>query len=139
MKAVPATTALAVLAFPVTALAVLAFPIAAMAADAAHPFVNIDRSVDAGNSTGNFQTERLNQEQLDAAGVPYAPPVSQPPPYVQVQPAAPAYPVPAYPVQAYAVVPYAYAPPVYAATPYAYPQPYYYPGPYYPQPYYRPY
>ena len=40
----------------------------AWAADAAHPYSNIDHSVDAGNDTGDSQVDRLNQQQLDQAG-----------------------------------------------------------------------
>ncbi|HYZ65046.1 MAG TPA: hypothetical protein VE650_21560 [Acetobacteraceae bacterium] len=38
-----------------------------LAANARHPYSNIDRRVDAGNPTGDDQVDRLNQQQLDAA------------------------------------------------------------------------
>ena len=45
------------------ALAIVAAP--AMAANADQPYQNIDKSNDAGNSTGNFQVDPLNRSQLD--------------------------------------------------------------------------
>ncbi len=47
----------------VMALGVGAAP--AMAANARHPYRNVDRSVDRGNATGDREVERLNQQQLD--------------------------------------------------------------------------
>ena len=38
-----------------------------LAANARHPYQNIDRRVDAGNPTGDNMVDRLNQQQLDAA------------------------------------------------------------------------
>jgi len=35
-----------------------------LAANARHPYQNIDRRVDQGNPTGDDQVERLNQQQL---------------------------------------------------------------------------
>ena len=40
---------------------------AAMAANARHPYSNIDRRLDKGGPTGDDQVDRLNQQQLDAA------------------------------------------------------------------------
>ena len=37
----------------------------ALAANAKHPYRNIDHSVDRGNATGDREVERLNQQQLD--------------------------------------------------------------------------
>ena len=56
------------------ALAVLALAAAlsatpAMAANADQPFQNIDKSNDAGNSTGNAQVDPLNRAQLDGTSV----------------------------------------------------------------------
>ncbi len=48
----------------------LAAPIAAHAANAAHPYSNIDRRVDAGNNTGDSQVDQLNQQQLATNGSP---------------------------------------------------------------------
>ena len=41
---------------------------AALAANATHPYANIDPRVDAGNDTGDSQVERLNQAQLGQFG-----------------------------------------------------------------------
>jgi hypothetical protein len=51
-------TTLVALAFAVG----LASPV--LAANARHPYQNIDRRNDAGNPTGDDQVERLNQQQL---------------------------------------------------------------------------
>ena len=40
---------------------------AAMAANARHPYSNVDRRVDKGGPTGDDQVDKLNQQQLDAA------------------------------------------------------------------------
>ena len=52
-------------------LIALAFAIGAaspvLAANARHPYQNIDRRVDAGNPTGDDATDRLNAQQLDSA------------------------------------------------------------------------
>ena len=40
---------------------------AAMAANARHPYRNVDRRVDKGGPTGDDQVDKLNQQQLDAA------------------------------------------------------------------------
>ena len=45
----------------------IAVPCGARAANAAHPYSNIDRRVDAGNDTGDSQVDRLNQAQLRQA------------------------------------------------------------------------
>ncbi len=42
-------------------------PAAAWAADALHPYSNIDHRVDAGNDTGDSRVAALNQAQLDIA------------------------------------------------------------------------
>lgn len=39
------------------------------AANARHPYQNVDRKVDAGNPTGDDQVERLNQQQLQGGGL----------------------------------------------------------------------
>ncbi len=49
---------------------VLAAPLAAKAADAAHPYANIDPRVDAGNNTGDSQVDRLNEAQVRSNGIP---------------------------------------------------------------------
>ena len=48
-------------------LAVVAALVAApaMAANARHPYANVDHNVDQGNPTGNSQVDELNQQQLD--------------------------------------------------------------------------
>ena len=121
-----------------TALAVLVLPAAAMAADAAHPYANVNRRVDAGNSTGDTQVEGLNQAQLNGgqprlaangAGIlgfsrpgqanPYYP--YAPPPDGQARPATAAYPAPAY-----------VAAPFFYSRPFFYPAPFFYPRPFYP-------
>jgi hypothetical protein len=40
-----------------------------LAANARHPYQNIDRRVDAGNPTGDDQVDRLNQQQLNGGGL----------------------------------------------------------------------
>ena len=123
-----------------TALAVAVLPVAAAAADAAHPYSNVNRRVDAGNTTGDAQVESLNQDQLNATGNPGVARPGRPNPYYPYAPpprgqARPA--VAAYPAPAYVVTPYTYAPPVYVAAPFFYPRPFFYPGPFfYPHPFY---
>ena len=54
-----------------TAAATFAFGLAmnpASAANARHPYENIDHRVDRGNDTGDSQVERLNQAQLNQTG-----------------------------------------------------------------------
>lgn len=115
--------ALAVLAAPAAA------PATALAANAQHPYSNVDHRVDAGNNTGDSQVEALNQQQLNRNGTPG--PVTAAP-YGGRRPAYPYAPPASY------VPPpgYAYAPPppvVYAPPPVVY-------APYYPPyRYYRPY
>ena len=70
---------------------VLAAPLAALAANADHPYQNVDHSNDAGNNTGDGQVDSLNQAQLNSDGIP-----------------ARAYPPAHY---GYAGAPYGYAPP----------------------------
>ena len=96
----------------------------AKAANARQPYSNIDRRVDAGNDTGNAETERLNAMQLNGGGAPaypgtpVAPPAyypqggNYPPPEVYPQPGyGPAYPPrPGYVPQVY---PPSYYPPRY--------------------------
>ena len=88
----------------------------AHAANARHPYSNIDRRNDAGNDTGNAETERLNSLQLRGGQ-------------------APGYPAQPYPAQPYPGAPYPgyWGPPpsAYYAPPGLYPQPGYGPG--YPQ------
>ena len=48
----------------------LGAPLAAHAAIAGHPYSNIDPRNDAGNNTGDWQVDRLNQAQLDTNGSP---------------------------------------------------------------------
>jgi hypothetical protein len=43
----------------------------AFAADAAHPYSNVNHSVDAGNDTGDSQVDQLNQQQLQKNGQSY--------------------------------------------------------------------
>ncbi len=49
---------------------ILGMPLTAAAANADHPYQNINRSNDAGNNTGDYQVDRLNQAQLNSNGVP---------------------------------------------------------------------
>ncbi len=127
-----------------TALAVLLLPAAVMAADATHPYTNVNRRVDAGNSTGDAQVDGLNQAQLSGTGYqpgtaagpaagqraqanpyyPYAPPVG---PVVQPRPVATGYAVPAYLVQPYYPPVYVAAPPFFYPAPFFYPRPFFYP------------
>jgi hypothetical protein len=93
----------------------LLVPVASWAADARHPYTNVNPRNDAGNDTGDSQVDRLNEAQLQRPG---------------------AVAVPAYPAPVYA--PPAYAPPVYAPPGYYYPPPVYYAPPPVPY-YYRPY
>ena len=51
------------LALIALAASVLAAP-AAFAANAKHPHRNVNHKVDAGNATGDAQTAKLNQQQL---------------------------------------------------------------------------
>lgn len=39
----------------------------AMAANARHPYRNVDKRVDKGGPTGDSEVDKLNQQQLDAA------------------------------------------------------------------------
>ena len=48
----------------------LAAPMAAYAANAAHPYSNVDHRNDAGNNTGDSQVDRLNAQQLQSNGQP---------------------------------------------------------------------
>ena len=48
-------------------LAGSAFAPAAFAANAKHPYRNVNHANDAGNRTGDAATDRLNQQQLDQA------------------------------------------------------------------------
>ena len=43
----------------------LAAPLPVCAANADQPYTNVDKSNDAGNSTGNSQVDQLNRSQLD--------------------------------------------------------------------------
>ena len=106
-------------------------PALGWAANANHPYSNVDHRVDAGNNTGDAQVDRLNQAQLSAPGQPPRPavaPVAVPPPYVPGYYPGVAYRAPYYPTPYYAV-PYAtpyvyYAPRPYVVVPRRY---YYYP------------
>ena len=49
------------------AMALGSFAPAAMAANARHPYRNVDKRVDKGGPTGDDQVDKLNQQQLDAA------------------------------------------------------------------------
>jgi hypothetical protein len=89
-------------------LAVAAGP--ALAANARHPYSNVDRRVDAGNDTGDSRVEELNRMQLDQnyyGGRPPAAPYYAPPPYYAPQPY---YPAPGYPPPSgyYPPPPYSY-------------------------------
>jgi hypothetical protein len=53
-----------------TGALLLAAPFAAHAADAEHPYSNIDHRYDAGNNTGDSQVDRLNEAQLESNGSP---------------------------------------------------------------------
>lgn len=119
------------------ALAGLMAPIACLAADASHPYQNVDPTVDAGNNTGDDQVEALNQAELDR--------LPTPSPYVPTGPIAMPYPLaPTYyaPPPVYYPPPQYYPPPpiYYPPAPFSYrAPPAYYPSPgYYPPPAYRP-
>ncbi len=110
----------------VVAAAWLTCPSVCFAADAAHPYSNIDPRVDAGNDTGDAQVEALNQAQLDS---------------LAIQPRQYASPPGYYPPPQYAPSPvYYYPPPGYGPPAGYYPPPRYYPPPGYwlPQGYYPP-
>lgn len=51
----------------------------ALAANADAPHKNVDKSNDAGNSTGNDQTEKLNQQQASQPATTTRPAPAQPP------------------------------------------------------------
>ncbi len=51
----------------VAASALAGAPAPAWAANAQHPYSNIDHRVDAGNDTGDARVDALNQAQLDGA------------------------------------------------------------------------
>ena len=91
---------------------ILGAPAVALAANADHPYQNIDHSNDAGNNTGDARVDRLNQAQLNSDGIP-APSY---PGYRYAQPQPQAYYPPAY-----------YPPAYYRAAPgyVRMPQPYY--------------
>lgn len=86
-------------------------PPSAMAANARHPYSNIDRRVDAGNDTGDAQVDALNQQQLNRDGAPgprgAAPPVQAGAPIVSYLPPL-----------GYAPPPVVYAPPPVVVAPY---------------------
>jgi len=84
------------------ALALAAGP--ALAANARHPYRNVDRRVDAGNDTGDSQVEELNRRQLDQNYYGYGR-APTPAPYYVPQP----YPPPGY----YPPPPAYYPPPPY--------------------------
>lgn len=106
-----------------------------LAADAGHPYSNVDHSNDAGNDTGDSQIESLNEQQLNGN---YKGPWyygRPPPPGVRPPPNPPAYAQqpPSYGAPAYGYPPQAYYPP---PPRYRVPPPGYYPPPpgYYPPP-----
>ncbi len=127
-----------------TALAVFLLPAAALAADAAHPYSNVNRRVDAGNNTGDAQVDGLNQAQLGGTGYqprttsgpaagkraqanpyyPYAPPVG---PAVQPRSVPTSYAAPAYLVRPYYPPVYVAAPPLFYPAPFFYPRPFFFP------------
>jgi hypothetical protein len=104
----------------------------AWAADAAHPYSNIDHSNDAGNDTGDSQVESLNQQQLNenyqgpyyygSPPPPGARPPRQRPAYAMQPPPPPGYPMPGY-MAPPAYPPAGYPPPGYPPPPPAYPPP----------------
>ena len=110
---------------------------AAHAANADHPYSNVNPQNDAGNDTGDSRVDALNQAQLNG-GYRVRP----------RSPSGPGYGIPGYGAAdsraSYAAPGYGYAPPGYGAAPPAYARPYYpqaypYPPSYpYPPPYYRP-
>ena len=51
------------------AAVILTVPCAVLAANATHPYSNIDRRVDAGNDTGDSRVDQLNQAQLGQAQI----------------------------------------------------------------------
>ncbi len=69
---------------------ILAAPLAARAANADHPYQNVDHRNDAGNNTGDSQVDRLNQAQLNSNGIPASSYAYAGPPAVYYPP-APAY------------------------------------------------
>ena len=40
-------------------------PVSALAANAKHPYTNVNKANDKGNDPGNAATDKLNQQQLD--------------------------------------------------------------------------
>ena len=90
---------------------ILGAPLAVRAANADHPYQNIDHSNDAGNNTGDQQVDRLNQAQLNTSGVPASSYPSGGSRYAQPQAYySPAYEPPAYyrPAPGYVRVPQPY-------------------------------
>ncbi len=89
-------------AIPLAIALAAALPGVGHAADAAHPYSNIDRRNDAGNNTGDWEVDRLNQAQLSRGAPRYARgwggPVALPPVEYRLQPVYPRayYPRPAY-------------------------------------------
>ena len=55
--------------FAFAASLIVAAPAGAWAADALHPYSNIDHRVDAGNNTGNAMVPQLNEQQLRLNGI----------------------------------------------------------------------
>ncbi|MGI4951302.1 MAG: hypothetical protein ACRYGM_05820 [Janthinobacterium lividum] len=60
MKIFPAALAL------VVAMGAAIYSAPTMAANARHPYQNINKKNDKGNDTGDSQVEKLNQQQLDS-------------------------------------------------------------------------
>ncbi len=58
---------LAVLTAVFATVAVGAVPTLALAANARHPYSHVNHANDAGNRSGDQETARLNQQQLDQA------------------------------------------------------------------------
>ena len=95
-------------AIVLAAAVIFAAPLGARAANADHPYQNVDHSNDAGNNTGDSQVDRLNQAQLNSNGVPASSYPSRR--YAYTRPHA-YYPPSAYPPAYYSPVPgYARAP-----------------------------
>ena len=123
-------------AFVLAGLVLAAAPVTAFAANANHPYTNVDHRNDAGNNTGDGQVDQLNQSQLNGTGLTPAPFRLPPAPQANAAPRAPqayanaappsvgagGYPVAPYPYVAYPAPVYGAPVPYYAPAYAAYPQ-----------------
>lgn len=75
------------------AMALGSFAPAARAANARHPYRNVDKRIDKGGPTGDDQVDKLNQQQLDAARSANGPAGTMPMGAPVYQPGMPARPI----------------------------------------------